>query len=481
MNTRTNDQILDAVAGDIILDQTDITPRIMAKIRQENHAIRKGYVSRLALLSLIIAIIILSVSVPGIASAMRQLFGFLPGVGLVDRFAPVRVLQEAVSQEREGVRVTVEQVIALPERTVIQFKVGGIPDSAYPKHLAGSDPQGYKNPCVDPLYLRLPDGTTLTNLGYNALSGTTNVPEYEASFTVEPVPGDINELTLVMPCIEGTERDALPGDWEFPLRLVTAPETMNPAPVFEVLSPTPARSETGPDSVPNLAPADTGQIWDEDIQLALDTVVVLPDGDQVYGSLRWGESAPYSVVTLESFEMTNALEQRIPSMQISPDPSRMPATGERFVPLAFKVAGPVQVPGPVTLTVDRLTASLPVEDARFVFDTGPDPHKNQEWVLNQDIQVGEYSLRLVSVTRLADGYEFSVKPGPGVGCVDLYIQGNNDQRVSCGQGITRVQFGGKIPSGVLTVVIANLEVHLTGSWQAIWRPPEVEQNQVPKP
>jgi hypothetical protein len=197
--------------------------------------------------------------------------------------------------------------------------------------------------------------------------------------------------------------------------------------------------------------------------------------------LEWGESVPYSAVDLDYFEMTDANGQRIPLMQISPDPNKIPAPGSRFVPLAFKVDGPVQEPGPVTLTADRLSAWLPVKDTSFIFNTGTDPQENQRWVLNQDLQVGKYTLGLVSATRLVDGYEFSILHDPGVSCVDLYIPGTNHQSGACGQGIASVQFDGEVPSGMLTIVVANLNVQLTGSWQATWLPPEVEQNTGPKP
>jgi hypothetical protein len=42
----------------------------------------------------------------------------------------------------------------------------------------------------------------------------------------------------------------------------------------------------------------------------------------------------------------------------------------------------------------------------------------------------------------------------------------------CGQGVSTVQFDGEVPSGQLTIIIANLEVRLIGSWQATWLPPE---------
>jgi hypothetical protein len=470
MNRRTNDQILDAVAADFVVDQTDILPRIMDKIGTENCALQNRTI-RYAFLSLVITLSILIMSIPEVTSAMRQLFVFLPGVGMVEQSAPVRVLQEVVTQKHDGVTVTVEQLYALPGRTVIRYTVSGIPISAYPKNLPDKDAQWFQNACVEPLFLRLPDGKILTYTGYNAISGTRNVAQYEQTFTLEPVPGNVDAVTLVMPCIDGTERDAIEENWEIPLRLVPVSATIKFLPVHNLPIPTADRSETTTPLVAKEQPSD------RDIWVTLDQVVVLPDGYQVYGQLHWADDAPYSAVSLDSYTMTDAQGKQFPALQISPDPSTIPAPGSHFVPLAFQVNGPAVQPGPLTLSLNGLYASLPIQDknTRFVFDTSSIPDENQRWVLNQGFQVGKYTFRVGSITRLGDGYEFSIESSPEVGCVDLYIEGTNPVCGKCGQSATKVQFNGEVPSGVLTVGIANLDVHLTGTWQVDWLPPENHQ------
>jgi hypothetical protein len=474
MNRRTNDQVFDAVAGDTITDQTDIMRKIMAVIEQENHSIYNTRIRRYAILTVMIMLLMAIIYVPSITSAMRQWFGFIPGVGMVDPSTPIRVLSEPVRLERDGVVVTIEQVTALPDRTVVQYQVSNIPQSAYPGNLPGSDSRGFQNPCVEPLFLRLPNGETLTYSGYNAISGTERVPEYQVSFTVDPVPDDINEATLVMPCIEGTEREAIPGAWEFNLHLLPMPEDMQLLAVDEIPSRSTTQTETLPEPVSNLATGHMGS--HSGIHLVLDQVVPLPDGDQLYGKLEWDENVPYSLVEPDTYLLTDSHGQRIPIFQISPDLSQMPAPGSRMVPLAFKLGGPVQGPGDLTLTVDRLTTNLPVQGSGFILDTDKAPNDNQEWLLDQDIEAGPYTIRVVSATRLADGYEFSLQTGPEIGCVDLYIPGTQGMSGMCGQGITRIQFNGDVPDGKLNVSIANLEVHLNGSWQVSWTPPETESS-----
>jgi hypothetical protein len=42
---------------------------------------------------------------------------------------------------------------------------------------------------------------------------------------------------------------------------------------------------------------------------------------------------------------------------------------------------------------------------------------------------------------------------------------------TCGQGVTTTEFDETVPTGSLTIVIADLEVHLNGPWKAgFWLP-----------
>jgi hypothetical protein len=488
MNRRTNSQILDAVAGDFIVDQTNIAPKIMAVAVKENHLGRAIRISQYAFVSLMVALALLILSVPGVTSAMRQWFGFLPGVGMVDQAEPVRVLQEPVSLARGGITVQVRQVYALPDRTVIQYSVSGIPESAYPQNLPGSDTQGYKNACVEPIFLRLPDDKTLTYTGFNAVSGTRNVSQYEQQFTVQPVPADTDSVTLVMPCIDGTERDAIPGSWELPLKLVRATEQAQIIPVYSVSTIAPAVTETLDPAKPSSGtpsgempetaiPADgafPAPVSQPGIRITVDQVIPLPNGDEIiYGKVQWDDQTPYSAVELDQYEIVDAQGQRVPYDLVSPDMAKMPAPGDRFVPFAFQIKGAVEGRGPLSLKVHQMHANAHYQETGFTLDTGAAPSNHQQWQMNQDIQVGQYLIRVLTTTRLANGYEFTFETDPTVGCVDVYIPGANQVRVQCGKGMTKIEYDGPVPTGIVRIGIANLDVTLPGDWQATWQTPEI--------
>ena len=488
MNRRTNNQVFDAVAGDFIVEKTDITRRIMKMIQQERHTIR---VRSYAALSLMIVLLILIFTIPQVTFAMRQWFGFLPGVGMVDQSSPVRVLQEAVSQERNGVTVMVEQLYALSDRTVIQYKVSGIPESAYPKHLPGSDREGFQNACGELVFLRLPDEETLTHSSYEAIYSPTNVAQYELNFTVEPVPGNVDSVTLVMPCIYGTEQDAIPGAWELPLRLIPATDQVHLLPVYPASTITPilASSDATPEtsvsqvnSPSNAAPLptkDARQNAQHGIRLTVDQIVPLPEGDKlIYGMVQWDENTPFSGVTLDLYEIVDAQGQRVPYDLAPLDPAKMPSPGDRFVPFAFQIKGPLQERGPITLKVSQMHAFAHFENVGFTLDTGAAPSVNQQWLLDQDVQAGQYTVHVNSVTRLANGYEitFQTEPETGyvVNVVDMYIPSVKLVSPEWGQGMTKIQYDGDVPvpTGKLWISINNLSVNLPGDWQVTWLPPD---------
>jgi hypothetical protein len=231
-------------------------------------------------------------------------------------------------------------------------------------------------------------------------------------------------------------------------------------------------SQPAPDPNPTLigAASDPAKPGSNDITLVLEKEVTLPDGYLLYGSLLWGENAPYSAVEPDTYELTDAKGQRIPMTSASPDPSWVPQPGLRRVPLGFEVIGLIQNPGPVTLTVDSVDAWLPVEGARFRFDTGPDPRVGQQWILDQDIDAAGYTIHLDSVPRTPDGYDFSYQADADVLSVDLVIEDRNPVGGESGSAYTRLAYDGEIPSGDLLVTIANLYVRLTGRWQVTWTP-----------
>ncbi len=76
----------------------------------------------LAAALLILAVTLLATS-PAVVEAMKRLFGYVPGAGLVEQGSPLRVLAGPVVVERDGVTLTVTYALSSPDKTVVAYTV----------------------------------------------------------------------------------------------------------------------------------------------------------------------------------------------------------------------------------------------------------------------------------------------------------------------------------------------------------------------
>ncbi len=86
MNKTSYSQILDAVAGDHIPNDLDLAPTIIARI-QKGKGFRMQPKTKFvsAILLVVIAFVVLFYTVPAVTAAFERWFGYVPGVGLVQR------------------------------------------------------------------------------------------------------------------------------------------------------------------------------------------------------------------------------------------------------------------------------------------------------------------------------------------------------------------------------------------------------------
>ncbi len=409
----------------------------------------------LAIGSCVLALAILFIANPksNLVLGMRQLFSFIPGVGIVEEGAPLRQLTEPVAETRAGITVTVDQMILSPDLTPFQFQVSGIPETAYPQNAAEA--------CPEPPYLLLPDGSRLDYAGFNAISAYANAPSYSKQFTLAAVPPEVDNATLVMPCVLGLKTGAAPEGWEFPLSFVPVSAEFVSSPVEEV--------ESQPATVAETALAKPQGPFDGVFTLSLDQKISQEDGDIYFGKISWQDNSGFSTAMMESFDLTDAEGNRVMTDFASTDPSWNPFEAHSYNPVAFKIPA-TTTSGPLTLTVTRIMANLHVDGVSFSFDAGPNPQIGQQWVLDKDITAGGYQLHLISVTRISNGYEFAFENPEEVGCVDLSINDTQYAQGRCGSNYTRYEYAGDVPTGELTVKINNLDLHLDGTWEYTWMP-----------
>ncbi len=93
MNFKDTARVLDDVARDQVPENTNLLPQIKARIDKEKRQTMKTK-TRLLIVALIVlvAVAVTLVSFPGVVTAMQRLFGYIPGVGIVEENAPIRVV-----------------------------------------------------------------------------------------------------------------------------------------------------------------------------------------------------------------------------------------------------------------------------------------------------------------------------------------------------------------------------------------------------
>ncbi|NLE83911.1 MAG: hypothetical protein GX603_05295 [Chloroflexi bacterium] len=420
-----------------------------------------------AVASAILGILIISVFVIGpqrVYASFLKLFGYIPGVGIVNQSSPIRVLAEPVSITREDIIITVTSATLTGDRTQIEYRIFGVPQSAYPD-------RGDVIGCYPQEYLRLADGTLLTAVNYG----------------YQPVPADINEAVFVIPCIPNTLPGRAPENWELPLQFVPAPADMVVMPVTELL-PLPSLQV----DIAQNSPAADAPVSPDDHVVMVSKVVDTTDGYILVGSFQ------PQVQPGETFQQVGALEIQDASGKeiaytypldvnelINEEPNgsgwgaQIKATGLDY-PLTISFLGVEIYPADPNAT------------AEFSFDAGTNPQQGQVWELNQEIQLAGHTLKLVSITADSrGGYSFSFEVDPKVYSVGVQISGTTPIGVGGGGGINRIGDVNKFsvvisyeqrPTGVLTVRLSNLTlIGESITWEGQWSPETVRTDLVANP
>jgi hypothetical protein len=481
---RTYRDVLDVAARPYVLDELDLFPRIAARLE------RKPFVQTLRARPVVFTLVVLVLLslLGGVAYAIGRSLGYVPGVGLVEEGGGIRVLAEPVSAKRDGLTVTVGQVVADAKHTFVEYQIDGIPTGS------SQFPMCHRRPVLE-----LPDGSELKFLsggGGGMESGTGFPPaKFETSYTFPSLPEGTEKISIVFPCIL-PENDETTEEWKIPLALVPAPAgyvtpaaeieatsvssgpkfATTPTPIFEMSVP----GEPDPSfpATPTPVPNGSGLYLDKAIELADSYILVgnFTDAGDLPGVLETSTSIVYFYRPFIE-DVNGKLVRFQPRTDIRPS-----INWSRVNYWAYEI--PKSVQGPVKITIDRVNIdknSL----ARFQFDTGPTPRPHQEWSLDLPLQLGEYEFVIDSVKMLEDGYSFTFHSGPDVPegvsfSFDIIDSSSNRgdasaQVIRSGNKvkyIENVAYLAPLPTGQLTVELMLFQtVPLHGPWVLVWTPP----------
>ena len=423
------------------------------------------------LVAVLIALIVLLV-VSGAAYAIGKATGYIPGLGIVDQSIPLRILAEPVSMEKEGITVTVKQVVTDPNHTIVQYVLDGIPIRADQPSM-----------CYTLPLLQLPNGSSLElmNIGSGGVGGEAGTwAKFEATVSSAPIPVDVDRVTFALHCVlpEGIG----PEDWKIPLSLVRAPE--------DYATPAVELGVTFVASGPNFAPESTATLETAsspqptistpsaslpyESGLYLDKVIELPNSYILVGNFTDAGDLPGGMeVNSNPFEDLPRIEDgqgNLILFKVRDDIQPATTWSDQYWvrPWAYEI--PKSIQGPMTITLDQIHIGV-TNTAQFHFDAGSNPQIGQKWEINLPIRLGPYEYVIDSVEMVEGGYLFKYHSSAEVpekqtlGLMILGVQPEKDaSTVRAYEYSEKITFSSP-PTGSLTVELSSYEsVPFQGPW-----------------
>lgn len=470
MNEKRMRDALEAIARRGVPEDVNLMPNIAAGLERRTlmTTLRTRPVLMLVLVLLTLALL------SGAAYAIGRMSGYIPGIGMVDQSVQLRVLAEPVTVTREGITLTVEQAVLSADKTVLIYKVEGIPADAYASEGEGEggEPNSVSvssstviqegtpdveysssasTQCVADEHLILPDGSIVRVSGggmYGWLTG------FESHYEYDPIPSEVNQAVFVVACIDGTTPGKLPENWEIPLRFVPAPPDMTIFPVIEATTPGESQSA-----------------------LTIEKVIETNDGYILMGKFRligYPSNVDPNDVQTNWVKITDGEGRIVDVLPFTEGVQSGIKTPGEFT-WAYEIKGK-QHTWPLTITMDAVYVNLLDTTAEFEFDAGNNPQVGQTWTLDPNVEIAGYEIREVSIKRTGRGYEFQFKVDPNIllfmpeikGFPSSSGTGGND-----GFGAGRIYYQLEYrnpPSGKLTVRLSDVSVVIYGPWEIQWSP-----------
>ncbi|HEY5156870.1 MAG TPA: DUF4179 domain-containing protein [Anaerolineales bacterium] len=453
--------------------QTDLMHQADLKNRKALRPfyLRPAWIAFLTVITLLIASTLI-IGPQRVFAAVRQLFGYIPGIGIVEQSSGIRVLAKPVSVEKNGITVTVNQVVADATRTFVAYSVVGIPPW---------DKSGFPI-CTDRPSLQLADGSILSILSGGGVEIGPDKPySYVTNATFPPLPANIRQVVFLSPC-------QMPA---IQLNLILAPAGLvTPAveiaatfessgPQYSTTTPLPVPEETVPSAPNGTSLPITPTPVKHGSGLNLDQVIKLDNAYILAGNFTDAGDLP-GVLAVD--EMTYPLQIT------DADGQTISYTSRNDIRPAVELGGvwywayeiPRPIHGPLTLTL----TSIPVhqEDSiQIPLVVGQDPQLGQKWSLNRTVKLGGYDIVIEDITKVENGYSIHFHTDASVPDLVLYFFVAGVDSTQGGGSSNRqpqevlysetINFNSP-PTGNLTILLTlGKIVQLPGPWTLIWSPP----------
>src|SRR5215208_7707856 len=133
MNNDRMKDVLDKIAHRAVSEEINLWPNISIQFERKPALMTLRTRPLMAILIVLLILLVLSSAV----YALGRAFGYNPGIGVVEQSSSMRMLEAPAPLEREGIRVTVTNVIASSASTSIRFQVEWLNSSTMGKFDTG--------------------------------------------------------------------------------------------------------------------------------------------------------------------------------------------------------------------------------------------------------------------------------------------------------------------------------------------------------
>ena len=167
-----------------------------------------------ALAVLAILAVVLIIGPKKVWAQLQKWFGNDPGIGLVTPGSNIKILEEPVRQTQNGITVELTSVTATDSKTVISYRIIGVPADAY----SNDEKQAFG--CQLNPYILAETGEKIETIGSRNIFAA--------------LPENTTKASLEFPCLPETQAGKAPENWSIHFSLVDAEIEDIAMPVMEV-------------------------------------------------------------------------------------------------------------------------------------------------------------------------------------------------------------------------------------------------------
>lgn len=436
-----------------------------------------------ATLLLAVAVALMAIGPQRVWAQVQQWLGYVSGIGFVD-LEETRVLTAPAVVTRDGVTLTVEQVLAEDDKTTVVISSRGLPpeDQVWPD---GAEMEQASEPL-----LHLPDGRTLTPKTFTLRWGGGTV-------TFPALPADVYRVTMRLPRLPLVPAGVAAEDWMIPLALRPAtgdlvadlfPQPYNPPDVADTHHGVTLRlleAAHGPEETALRVQLEwTDPAWENHFIRGLELPRLTDDLGHVYLEQVTGSSSG----SLSQSVVVGVQREDDGASSAAPETLALAQT------LTFAPVSPSA--RHLTLTMGGFDFDVPA-DGSFTVDLGDDPQVGDAWPMDATLDVAGIPVHIVRARLIEErvgrpGEEerrtvlwFDVAPtaqdgeiglcgltldGEAAGFRSGSLGGYKPQTRQVQAGLV-VQDVARIPNSPVTVRVDGARLCVDATWTLSWEVP----------